>query len=264
MAAKAAQMARDGQHRLASLTLLATQVDFTEPGELQLFISESEVSFLENMMWDQGYLDTRQMAGAFQLLRSADLVWSRYIHEYLMGERPEMFDLMAWNADATRLPYRMHSEYLRKLYLGNELAAGQYYMDGAPVTLDTIDVPLFCVSTTSDHIAPWQSVYKLHLLTQPSVTFVLTSGGHNAGIVSEPGHKGRSFHIHTTGAEDPYVPPETWETLAEAREGSWWPALVDWLDARSSTEETAPPTLGTGTGDYRPREPAPGTYVFQK
>ena len=264
MAAKAAQMARDGQHRLASLTLLATQVDFTEPGELQLFISESEVSFLENMMWDQGYLDTRQMAGAFQLLRSADLVWSRYIHEYLMGERPEMFDLMAWNADATRLPYRMHSEYLRKLYLGNELAAGQYYMDGAPVTLDTIDVPLFCVSTTSDHIAPWQSVYKLHLLTQPSVTFVLTSGGHNAGIVSEPGHKGRSFHIHTTTAEDPYVPPETWETLAEAREGSWWPALVDWLDARSSTEETAPPTLGTGTGDYRPREPAPGTYVFQK
>jgi len=264
MAAKAAQMARDEQHRLASLTLLATQVDFTEPGELQLFISESEVSFLENMMWDQGYLDTRQMAGAFQLLRSADLVWSRYIHEYLMGERPEMFDLMAWNADATRLPYRMHSEYLRKLYLGNELAAGQYYMDGAPVTLDTIDVPLFCVSTTSDHIAPWQSVYKLHLLTQPSVTFVLTSGGHNAGIVSEPGHKGRSFHIHTTGAEDPYVPPETWETLAEAREGSWWPALVDWLDARSSTEETAPPTLGTGTGDYRPREPAPGTYVFQK
>jgi polyhydroxyalkanoate synthase len=262
MAAKAAQMARDGADRLASLTLLATQVDFTEPGELQLFISESEVSFLENMMWDQGYLDTRQMAGAFQLLRSADLIWSRYIHEYLMGKRPEMFDLMAWNADATRLPYRMHSEYLRKLYLGNELAAGQYYMDGAPVTLDAIDVPLFCVSTTSDHIAPWQSVYKLHLLTQPAVTFVLTSGGHNAGIVSEPGHKGRSFHIHTTGAEDPYVPPETWETMAETHEGSWWPALVDWLDARSSPDETPPPTLGTR--DHPPREPAPGTYVFQK
>ena len=263
MAAKAAQMARDGQDRLASLTMLATQVDFTEPGELQLFISESEVSFLENMMWDQGYLDTKQMAGAFQLLRSADLIWSRYIHEYLMGKRQDMFDLMAWNDDATRMPYRMHSEYLRKLYLGNELAQGQYHIDGKPVTLDAIDVPLFCVSTTSDHIAPWQSVYKLHLLTEPSLTFVLTSGGHNAGIVSEPGHKGRSFQIHTTETDDPYIPPETWETVAEAREGSWWPALVDWLNERSSGE-TAPPKLGTGKGKYQPLEDAPGTYVFQQ
>ena len=263
MAAKAAQMARDGQDRLASLTLLATQTDFTEPGELQLFISESEVSYLENMMWDQGYLDTKQMAGAFQLLRSADLIWSRYIHDYLMGKRQDMFDLMAWNADATRLPYRMHSEYLRKFYLGNELAQGQYRIGGKPVTLGAIEVPIFCVSTSSDHIAPWQSVYKLHLLTDPSLAFVLTSGGHNAGIVSEPGHKGRSYRIHTTGEGDTYVPPETWETVAEAREGSWWPALVDWLNARSSAE-IAPPKLGTGKGKHRPLENAPGTYVFQQ
>ncbi len=263
MAAKAAQMARDEQDRLASLTLLATQTDFEEPGELQLFISESEVSFLENMMWDQGYLDTKQMAGAFQLLRSADLIWSRYIHEYLMGRRQEMFDLMAWNADATRLPYRMHSEYLRKLYLRNELAQGQYRLRDKPVTLDAIDVPIFCVSTTSDHIAPWQSVYKLHLLTDPSVTFVLTSGGHNAGIVSEPGHKGRSYQIHTTDKDDPYVPPERWETVAEKHEGSWWPALVDWLEERSSGEK-APPELGSGKGEYRPLENAPGTYIFKQ
>ncbi|MCF3974688.1 PHA/PHB synthase family protein [Paracoccus salsus] len=263
MAAKAAQMARDGKDRLASLTLLATQVDFTEPGELQLFISESEVSFLENMMWDQGYLDTRQMAGAFQLLRSADLIWSRYIHEYLMGKRQDMFDLMAWNDDATRMPYRMHSEYLRKLYLGNELAQGQYRIGGKPVTLDAIEVPIFCVSTTSDHIAPWHSVYKLHLLTEPQVTFVLTSGGHNAGIVSEPGHEGRSFHIHTTEQDDPYVPPETWETVAEKRDGSWWPALIAWLNERSGAE-TEPPSLGTGKGKYQPLHDAPGTYVLQK
>jgi polyhydroxyalkanoate synthase len=263
MAAKAAQMARDGQDRLASLTLLATQVDFTEPGELQLFISESEVSFLENMMWDQGYLDTRQMAGAFQLLRSADLIWSRYIHEYLMGKRQEMFDLMAWNDDATRMPYRMHSEYLRKLYLGNQLAHGQYRIGDKPVTLDSIDVPIFCVSTTSDHIAPWQSVYKLHLLTEPAVTFVLTEGGHNAGIVSEPGHEGRSFRIHTTDRQDPYVPPEEWQAIAERREGSWWPALIDWLNERSGAE-TAPPGLGAGKGSYQPLENAPGTYVMQR
>ena len=263
MAAKAAQMARDGQDRLASLTLLATQVDFTEPGELQLFISESEVSFLENMMWDQGYLDTRQMAGAFQLLRSADLIWSRYIHEYLMGKRQEMFDLMAWNDDATRMPYRMHSEYLRKFYLGNQLAHGQYRIGDKPVTLDSIDVPIFCVSTTSDHIAPWQSVYKLHLLTEPAVTFVLTEGGHNAGIVSEPGHEGRSFRIHTTDRQDQYIPPEEWQVIAERREGSWWPALIDWLNERSSAE-TAPPSLGAEKGIYQPLEDAPGTYVMQR
>lgn len=263
MAAKAAQMASDGEDRLASLTLLATQVDFTEPGELQLFISESEVTFLENMMWDQGYLDTKQMAGAFQLLRSADLIWSRYTHDYLMGKRQDMFDLMAWNDDATRLPYRMHSEYLRKLYLGNELAQGQYHIDGKPITLDAIDVPLFCVSTTSDHIAPWQSVYKLHLLTEPSLTFVLTSGGHNAGIVSEPGHKGRSFRIHTTEQDDPYIPPEKWKTVAKPHDGSWWPELVNWLDERSSGD-TAPPKMGAGKGKYQPLEDAPGTYVFQK
>ena len=263
MAAKAAQMARDGQDRLASLTLLATQTDFEEPGELQLFISESEVSFLEHMMWDQGYLDTKQMAGAFQLLRSADLVWSRYIREYLMGKRQDMFDLLAWNADATRLPYRMHSEYLRQLYLGNQLAQGQYRIGDKPVTLGAIEVPIFCVSTTSDHIAPWQSVYKLHLLTDPSLTFVLTSGGHNAGIVSPPEKKKRRFHIHTTEGDDPYIPPESWEGVAEARDGSWWPAMAEWLDARSGAERS-PPKLGTAKGHYRAKENAPGTYVFQQ
>ncbi|RDC71089.1 alpha/beta fold hydrolase [Rhodovulum sp. 12E13] len=263
MAAKAAQMARDGDDRLASLTFFATQTDFEEPGELQLFVSESEVSFLENMMWDQGYLDTKQMAGAFQLLRSADLIWSRYIHEYLMGRRQGMFDLMAWNADATRMPYRMHSEYLRRIFLGNELAEGKYRLGGAPVTIGDIEVPIFCVSTTSDHVAPWQSVYKLHLLADTEITFVLTNGGHNAGIVSEPGHEGREYRIRTTGEDESYLSPDGWQAAAEQRDGSWWPALVDWLRARSSGE-TAPPALGTQAGAYRPMEDAPGTYVFQR
>ncbi len=263
MAAKAAQMARDGDDRLASLTFFATQTDFEEPGELQLFVSESEVSFLENMMWDQGYLDTRQMAGAFQLLRSADLIWSRYIHEYLMGRRQEMFDLMAWNADATRMPYRMHSEYLRRIFLDNELAQGKYRLGGAPVTIGDIKVPIFCVSTTSDHVAPWQSVYKLHLLADTEITFVLTNGGHNAGIVSEPGHAGREYRIRTTGEDESYLSPDGWRAAAEQRDGSWWPALVDWLRAKSSGE-TAPPALGTQGGPYRPLEDAPGTYVFQR
>jgi polyhydroxyalkanoate synthase len=263
MAAKAAQLARDGDDRLKTLTLLATQTDFEEPGELQLFISESQVAFLEDMMWDQGYLDTKQMAGAFQLLRSADLIWSRYVHAYLMGERPAMFDLMAWNADATRMPYRMHSDYLRRIFLHNELAQGLYCVGGAPVALSDIDVPIFCVSTTGDHVAPWRSVYKLHLFADTPITFVLTSGGHNAGIVNEPGREGREYRLHTTRDAEPYRAPEVWAATAERRDGSWWPAFADWL-AERSTGEGPPPGMGAADDRYRVRCEAPGTYVFQR
>lgn len=264
MAARAAAMGRDRDDRLASLTLLATQTDFSDPGELQLFVSESQVTFLENMMWDQGYLDTKQMAGAFQLLRSNDLIWSRYVHEYLMGGRQEMFDLMAWNADATRMPYRMHSEYLRKLYLDNELARGKYEVGKAPVALSDINAPVFCVSTRSDHVAPWQSVYKLHLLTDSELTFVLTKGGHNAGIISEPGRKGRDYHIHTRRPGDSYLSPEAWLQSAELHEGSWWPACVTWLKERSGAA-VAPPKMGQAKkGPYRALGAAPGQYVMQR
>ncbi len=263
LSAKAAQMARDHDDRLKTVSLFATQVDFKDPGELQLFTSESEVSFLEHMMWDQGYLDTKQMAGAFQLLRSNDLIWSRYVHEYLMGGRQEMFDIMAWNADATRMPYKMHSEYLRNLYLNNELSQGQYHVGGKPVAITDISAPMFCVSTTSDHVAPWQSVYKLHLLTDTDVTFVLTSGGHNAGIVSEPGHAGRTYQMTTTLNEDNYVAPEDWRAQVPVVEGSWWPELVTWLRDNSSGTGK-PPALGGGASDALSLADAPGTYVFQR
>ncbi len=207
-------MARDGDDRLRSVTLFAAETDFTEPGELALFIDETQVTFLEDLMWDQGFLDTQQMAGAFQLLRSNDLIWSRMVHDYLLGERQAMTDLMAWNADATRMPYRMHSEYLRSLFLHNDLAEGRFHAGGRPVTLADIRAPMFVVSTVKDHVAPWRSVYKIHLLTDTDITFVLTTGGHNAGIVSEPGHPHRSYQIatHTEGTRHP--DPDTWQASA--------------------------------------------------
>ena len=140
------------------------------------------------------------------------------VHDYLLGEREPMFDLMAWNADATRMPYRMHSEYLTSLFLNNDLAEGRYLVKDRPVSLTDIRVPMFVVSTERDHVAPWRSVYKINLLADTEVTFVLTSGGHNAGIVSEPGHPGRSYRLGTRKESDTYIDPES-SGLEDAREG---------------------------------------------
>ena len=258
----AAALARNGGNRFRSLTFLATQVDFEEPGELELFINESQLRFLEDMMWEQGFLDTKQMAGAFQLLRSNDLIWSRIIHDYLMGDRRPMNDLMAWNADATRMPYAMHSEYLRKLFLKNDLAEGRYEVDGRPVTISDIRAPIFSVGTVKDHVAPWRSVYKIHLLTDTEVTFLLTSGGHNAGIVSEPGHPRRSYQICTKQKDDLYVDPESWAKDIPTTEGSWWPAWKAWLEERSG-EPAEPPEIGPPKAGYVPDGDAPGSYVLR-
>ncbi len=258
----AAAMARDGDERLQSMTLLAAQTDFTEAGELKLFINESQIAFLEDMMWQQGFLDSRQMAGAFQMLRSNDLVWSRIVKEYLMGERQPMIDLMAWNADATRMPYRMHSEYLRQLFLDNDLAEGRFRTGGRPVALNDIRLPIFAVGTLKDHVAPWRSTYKIHLLTDCEITYALTTGGHNAGIISEPGRKGRYFQIATRQANERYADADAFLATATRKDGSWWPEWAAWLDARSGERIAARP-VAAASNDGKPLDDAPGTYVLQ-
>ncbi len=258
----AAAMARDGDDRLATMTSLATQIDFAEASELTLFIRESEVAYLESMMWDQGFLDGFQMAGAFQILRSNDLIWSRLVRDYLLGERRPMNDLMAWNADLTRMPYRMHSEYLRGLFLNNDLASGRFLVDGRPINPADIRIPIFAVATTMDHVVPWRSVHKLTVHPATDITFLLTSGGHNAGIVSEPGHPHRMYQVATKRAGENYVDPDTWQAETPRREGSWWPEWQSWL-AKRSDGQVEPPSQGAPDKGYAPLCDAPGTYVHQ-
>jgi polyhydroxyalkanoate synthase subunit PhaC len=258
LAIAAAAMARDGDEELATVTMFAAQTDFTEAGELQLFTDDSQLALLDDVMWQQGYLDSTQMAGTFQMLRSNDLIWSRLIKTYLLGEREQPTDLMAWNADATRMPFRMHSEYLHKMFLHNDLAEGRYCVGGRPIAIQEIDAPIFAVSTERDHVAPWPSVYKIHLLNEGDITFVLTSGGHNAGIVSEPGHPRRHYRIAHRTRLAPYVAPDDWMAAAQEQQGSWWPAWVAWLRDRSG-QPIAPPSLGAK--GYPAMADAPGTYV---
>jgi polyhydroxyalkanoate synthase len=262
LAITAAAMARDRDERLASLSFFAAQADFTDAGELMLFINESQVAFLEDMMWERGYLDTKQMAGAFQLLRSNDLIWSRMVHEYLMGERSTPIDIMAWNADATRMPYCMHSQYLRSLFLDNDLAEGRFKVGDRPVSLHDIRLPMFVVGTEQDHIAPWRSAFKFLFLTDADMTFVLTSGGHNAGILSEPGHPNRHFRMTSHQHDDPFVDPDAWLATTAVREGSWWQAWIDWLARRSG--EPVPPPHEHPDGRFAPLDDAPGRYVLMK
>ena len=259
LAILASWLAQQQRDDLASITLLAAQTDFTESGELRLFIDESQLDYLDDVMWSQGYLDNRQMAGAFQLLRSRDLIWSRIVNHYLLGLRAPINDLMAWNADATRMPYRMQSEYLRRLFLDNDLFAGRYRVDGRPLALGDIRVPSFVVATEADHVAPWRSVYKLNLAVNSDMTFLLTSGGHNAGICSEPGHPGRHFRSSLLPNSENYIDPDRWLQHTPEQAGSWWPCWADWL-AQGQTQRAAVPVLSEDSE----LPAAPGEYVLTR
>ncbi len=258
----AAAMGRDHDDRLASVSLLAAQVDFTEAGPLKLFINDSQVTLIEDMMDAQGFLTSDQMAGAFALLHARDLIWAPLIRDYMLGLRGNAFDLMFWNADGTRMPARMHAEYLRQLFLNNDLAEGRYHVGTKAIALTDINAPLFVVGTEDDHVAPWQSVYKLHLIADTDVTFTLTSGGHNAGIVSEPGHHDRHFRTGHTAEGTAFRDAAAWLAETAPQDGSWWPVLADWLHKRSGPD-VAPPPMGQAKGRYAATAAAPGAYVMQ-
>jgi polyhydroxyalkanoate synthase len=237
----AAALARPGQieraellPRIATVSLLATETDFTEPGEMGVLIDESQVTLLEDMMAERGFLTGPQMAGSFAFLHSRELVWSARLREFWLGEPNQPNDLMAWNADVTRMPAVMHSEYLRRCYLRNEIAEDRFPVEGRAVALSDLHQPMFVVSTEKDHVAPWKSVYKIHRLCDNEIVYVLANGGHNAGIVSEPGHPRRHYAMAIREVNGAWVEPDAWAAQAPRHEGSWWTAWQGWLVAHSS------------------------------
>lgn len=241
--------------KLASVTLLATEVDFKEPGEMGVLIDEEQVTQLEDLMAQRGFLSGGQMGGSFAFLHSRDQVWARRLRNLWLAEPDQPNDLMAWNADATRLPAVMHSEYLRRCYLRNEIAESRFPVEGEPVSLTDLRQPMFVVGTEKDHVSPWTSVYKIHRLTSAEISFVLTNGGHNAGIVSEPGHAHRHYAMQTRPANGPWQSPEAWRRTAPQFEGSWWTAWHGWLLAHGQARKRKAQPLRGGLCD------APGSYV---
>ncbi len=262
LAIGAAALAGRGDRRLGSLTLFAAQTDFSEPGELSLFIRPGQLALLEAMMAQRGVLESHQMAAAFQLLRPQELIYQPAVNTYLRGQREPMVDLMAWNADGTRMPSRMHGEYLRRLYLENELAADRYTVGGRTVHLADIRAPAFVVGTEADHVAPWRSVYKAdRLLGSESVTFLLTSAGHNGGIVSGPVNPKRRHRVRTRAAGEPSLPPEEWLAQVPVQPGSWWPVWGEWLAAHGGAMVKPP---ATGNARHPALADAPGSYVLER
>jgi len=265
LAIAAAALAEKDDRRVATVSMFAAQTDFSEPGELAIFISPGQLAMLEAMMWKEGVLESRQMGGAFQLLRTYDLLWAPTIGTYLRGERADLNDLMAWNADGTRMAYRMHTDYLHQLYLNNDLAEGRYVALGGTISLSDVNVPMFVVGTETDHVAPWRSVYKVgRLVRSTDYTFCLTSGGHNAGIISGPQHPRRRHRVLRTKAGARLPAPDRYLEKVEPTPGSWWPTWAKWLEERSGARKVAPPAMGAPKQGLKPVCDAPGTYVKQK
>ncbi len=258
----AAALARAGDTRIASITLFAAQTDFSEPGELSMFISPSQLAALEAQMQRDGVLKSESMGAAFALLRGSELIWAPAVNQYLRGQRVPLNDLMAWNADGTRMPCRMHGEYLKRLYQDNALAAGTFVVDGGAVDLRLLTVPMFVVGTETDHVAPWRSAFKTRALTRSDdFSFVLTSGGHNAGIISGPVNPKRRHRIYRWTDAAAEASPGQYMEHAELRAGSWWPSWERWLAAHSAGGRVAPPPMGNAAAGYPALCDAPGGYV---
>ncbi|MDQ4097322.1 MAG: alpha/beta fold hydrolase [Actinomycetota bacterium] len=251
-----AYLAATGKERVRSATLLNTLLDFSEPGPMGCFLDRESVESLSATMLRRGYLDGREMSTMFDLLRARDLIWNYVATGWLMGESPPAFDILAWNADGTRMPAEMHSFYLRYCYLENQLARGEMTLAGAQLRLSEVTADTYLLSAKEDHIAPWKSSYASTQLLGGKTRFVLSSSGHVAGIVNPPD----STRVHWTNPETP-PDPGTWLAAATQHPGSWWHDWAEWIGRRAGARRK-PPAMGSDR--HRPLADAPGTYVHEK
>jgi len=256
-AALRAFLAAAGEDRIASTTLLNTLVDFSRPGRLGAFTDRASVERLERRMHERGFLEASEMMGIFTFMRSNDLVWNYAVNNWLMGEDPHPFDILAWNADSTRMPANMHSFYLRSCYLGNELAGGKMELAGTLLDPKSIHGDFYVLGAVEDHIAPWEGSYlTTQVLPNADVRYVLSAAGHIAGIVNPPSPKA----WHRTADSAPADPKE-WFEASVRHEGSWWEDWAEWIGSRSG-QRVKPPRVGSRK--HRPVGDAPGTYVLEK
>jgi len=258
LACSLAHMAKRKDERIKSATFLVTQVDFTEAGELKVFIDEEQIADIERQMHEKGgYLKGSTMATTFNMLRSNDLIWNYVVNNYLLGREPMPFDILFWNSDATRLPSAMHVFYLRECYLENKLAEGRMVLGGETLDLHKVKVPVYLQSSREDHISPYPSVYKATRLFGGPVRFICAGSGHIAGVINPPSS---GKYNYWTNDELPPT-PDKWFEGAKDNKGSWWPDWENWLSEKSGP---LVPARKPGSGKLKVLEDAPGSYVLVK
>ena len=251
--------ARGKEQPFGTATFMVSMQDYAKVGETAVFMDEPSIDFIEQQMMERGYLDSREMANMFSLLRSNDLIWSNVVNNYLMGNKPAAFDLLYWNSDGTRMTRAAHSWYLRNTYLENNMIKpGRIELLGEPIDLGRVKQDIYAVGAEKDHIVPWYAAWRITQLAGGKVRFVMASSGHIAGIINPPGRKGAYW---TNEATPPPATPEEWLEGATRHDGSWWTDWIAWLGTRSGKKVKPPPV---GSEAHPPLADAPGTYVLEK
>ncbi|MFT4582492.1 MAG: polyhydroxyalkanoate synthase [Gammaproteobacteria bacterium] len=256
LGATLAYLRANNDNRIQSATLFTALLDFSEPGDIGVFIDEEQIQSIEKTMSERGYLDGAEMASTFNMLRSSDLIWSFVINNYLLGKEPVPFDLLYWNSDATRMPAKMHSTYLRKMYLENAFREpGGVVIGDVPIDLSCIEIPAYFVSSAEDHIAPWKTTFLGAQLFSGPVTFVLSKSGHIAGIINPPGTR---QYGHFTGPEVTDISADEWFAASETHDESWWTEWSTWIEKYAGEMVSA---RVPGDGELTVIEPAPGSFA---